>query len=250
MPSAFITLLCLSAHAWDVGDWPQADLRAQVARVVDAGAEVVEARGVPLVRAGAVTGAIVGRYTLGQYSYCHVLTVYEKGGQSWVTAGWGAGGCEQVAILGVLDLAGAGSLTFEDGWAPARPQEPAEVPKKPALAVLSRVRFDDGRVETNLLLLDLADLDRPFQILREEAGMHLPTWDPRAGMPVQRSLGTEPISLAVVQTGTGPELRLTARDIPTPDARCLEPVPEIHRFLFQEGRFVEQRSPTLDPGCP
>jgi hypothetical protein len=233
-----------------VGDWPQADLRAQVARVVDPGAEVLEARGVPLAHAGEITGAIVGRFQLGPYSYCHVQTVYEKGGQSWVTAGWGLGGCEAAAVLGVLDLAGEVSLAFDEGWAQATPQEPATAPKKPALALLTRQRFEDGQRRTELLLLDLADLDRPFQILRDGADTRLPVWDPHAGMPVQRSLGTEALSLAVAQTPAGPELRLTVRDIATPDSRCLKPAPEIQRYLLQEGRFVEQRSLPVDPGCP
>ncbi|MFH1463461.1 MAG: hypothetical protein ABIO70_03660 [Pseudomonadota bacterium] len=250
MPLLPLLLLALAAHAYDVGDWSPADLKAQVARVVSQEAEVVEARGVPLAHAGAITGAIVGRFELGEYTYCHVQTVYEKDGQSWVTAGMEIGGCEAAAVLGVLDLADEGSLAFRDSWAQANPQEPVATPKKPALAVLSRFRFDDGHVRTNLLLLDLADRDRPTQVLREDVSARYPLQDPRAGRPAQRSLGHEALSLAVAQTAQGPELLLTVKDVATPDSGCLEPAPEILRFLFQEGRFVQQRFTPPDPGCP
>lgn len=245
-----LLLLSLAAHAYDVDDWSPADLKAQVARVVSQEAEVVEARGVPLAHASATTGAIVGRFKRGEYTYCHLQTVYEKDWQSWITAGLEIGGCEAAAVLGVLDLAGEGSLALRDSWAQASPQEPVATPTKPALAVLSRFRFDDGHVRTTLLLLDLTDRDQPTQVLRENVSARYPLQDPRAGRPAQRSLGHEALSLAVAQTAQGPELQITVKGVATPDSGCLEPAPEILRFLLQEGRFVQQRSAPPHPGCP
>jgi hypothetical protein len=246
-----LLLLAMFAAAFAVGvaDWAESQRKAAVAERVGAGAEVLDARGVPLSRAGAIEGAIVGRYREGGYTYCHLLTVFTRGGQDWVSAGWGLGGCEDAAILGVLDLAGDGALTFADGWAGAAPQEPAVEAKKPALAVLTRLRYPEGQVHTELLVLDLGDLDRPFQVLRADAGTRLPTWDPRE-MPVQRSYGNEALALAVGQATEGPELRLTACDLPTPDSRCLAPAPITRRFLLRDGRFVEQLPRAMDPGCP
>jgi hypothetical protein len=211
---------------------------------------VVGAAGVPLRHAGATRGVILARHQQGAYTYAQALTVFVRGGQELVSSGWGVGGCEQAAVLGVLDLEGSGELVFSDGWAAAEPQEPVAGPKRPVLAILSRERDEDGGDRTELLLLDLRDPEKPWQLLRARAGAHYPIWDPRSDMPVQRSLGQEAQSLAVAQGEQGPELRLTLRELPTPDSRCLEPVPETRRFLFQEGRFVERYGEGLHEPCP
>jgi hypothetical protein len=245
-----LALLCLTAHAYDVGDWPQEQLRASAVQVLSPESTVVQAEGIPLRHAGATRGVILARHQQGAYTYTQVITVFERGGQTWLSSGWGAGGGEDVGVLGVLDLDAPGTLELHDGWVGSEPQEPVLAPNKPVLAVLSRVRFDDGVERVELLLLDLTDPEKPWQLLRAQVGTRLPIWDPRSDMPVQRSLGSQALSLAMVQGEQGPELQLVQRDLPTPDSRCLEPRPETRRFLFQEGRFVEQYSQVLHEPCP
>lgn len=245
-----LALLCLSALAYDVGDWPQEQLRASAAQLLSPESTVLEATGVPLQHAGATAGVILARHQQGAYSYVQVLTVFERDGQSWVSAGWGAGGCVDAAVVGVLDLEAPGSLTLVEGWAGASPQEPAAKPKRPVLAVLSRNRFDDGVERVELLLLDIADPEKPWQLLRARAGTRLPIWDPRSDMPVQRSLGTKVLSIAMVPGEQGPQLQIVERDVPTPDSRCLEPLPETRHFSFQEGRFVERLPTAFHEACP
>jgi hypothetical protein len=245
-----LALLCLTASAYDVGDWPQEQLRASAAQVLSPESTVVEVKGVPLEHAGATSGVILARHQQGAYTYVQVITVFERDDQTWLSGGWGAGGCVDAAVLGVLDLEAPGRLDLRDGWAGGAPQEPVAAPKKPVLAVLSRDRSEDGSERVELLLLDIVDPEKPWQLLRARAGSRIPIWDPRSDMPVQRSLGTEVLSLAMVQGEQGIELQIVQRNIPTPDSRCLEPQPETRRFLFEEGRFVEQRPQNLHEACP
>ena len=245
-----LALLCLTSFAYDVGDWPEEQLRASAAQVLSPDSTVVEAEGIPLQHAGATAGVILARHQQGAYTYAQVITVFERDGQTWLSAGWGAGGCDDVAVLGVLDLQAPGTLELKGGWADHEPQEPVAAPAKPVLAVLSRERSDDGVERVELLLLDISDPEKPWQILRARAGTKLPIWDPRSDMPVQRSLGSTVLRVAMVKGVQGMELQLVQRDVPTPDSRCLEPQPETRRFLFHEGRFVEQYPQALHEPCP
>ncbi len=250
MPLLLLVLLSFSALAYDVGDWPQEQLKTTAAQLLSPKSTVLSATGVPLVRAGATSGVILARHQQGEYSYVQVLTVFERGGQVLVSRGWGVGGCVDAAVLGVLDLAAPGVLLLDDGWARSAPQEPAAKPAKPALVVVSRQRYDDGVEHVELLVLDIADPEKPWQLLRARGGSRLPIWDPRSDMPVQRSLGVQGASLAVVPGASGPELHFVQRDVPTPDSRCLEPLPETRRFVFEEGRFVERYPAVLHEPCP
>lgn len=251
MPQLLLfALLALSALAYDVGDWPEVQLKAHVAQVVDPSATVLEAVGVPLERAGSTRGVILGRYQLGDWSYARVLTVFERDGQSWVSSGWGGGGCVDAVVLGLLDLETPSSIALHRGWAASAPQEPTEPAKRPVLVVLTKQRYEDGVERTEALLLDLSDPERPWQLLRTVVDHRLPVWDPRSDMPVQRSLGSEGLSLSLSPSEAGAELVLIRKDISTPDSRCLEPEPEIVRFLLEEGRFVEQRPASLHQPCP
>ncbi len=250
MLALLLFLICMSAYAYDVGDWPQQQLRDTALRVIDEGATVLEVEGIPLPGAGPVKGVILVRFQLGEYSYGRVLTVFDRDGQEWVSGGWGAGGCDDVALLGVLDMASPGRLELKGGWAPPEPQLPSSVPAKPVLAVITRDRADDGIERMELLLLDISDPERPWQVLRTWAGSRIPVWKPTPEMPPQRSLGSRALSLTLDPTDPGPTLLLTTVDLPTPDSRCREPVPEVQRFLFEGGRFVEQRPAGLHEPCP
>ncbi len=244
------SLLGLTAFATDLGDWSQAQLEATATSLLSPESTLVGAAGVPLQRAGATRGVILAQYRQGAFTHVQAMPLFERGGQELVSSGWGVGGCDRAAVLGVLDLGGHGRLSFADGWAAAEPQEPAAAPAHPVLAILSLDRDEDGGDRTELLLLDLRDPEKPWQLLRARAGAHYPVWDPHAGMPVQRSLGQEALGLAILQGEQGPELQLTLRELPTPDSRCLEPVPELRRFLFEEGRFVERYDGALHEPCP
>jgi len=245
-----LVLLCLSALAYDVGDWPQEQLKATAAQLLSPKSTVLEATGIPLAHAGGTKGVILARHQQGEYSYGQVLTVFDRDGQELVSRGWGVGGCVDAAVLGVLDLAAPGRLELDEGWAQATPQEPVAQPVKPVLAVLSRQRSDDGVDRIELLLLDISDPEKPWQLLRARAGSRFPIWDPHSDMPVQRSLGTLGLTVAMVPGEAGPELHFVQKNIPTPDSRCLEPQPETRRFVFQEGRFVEQQPGVLHEACP
>jgi hypothetical protein len=251
LAAIFVALLFApSVHAYDVGDWPQQQLEATAASVLPAESTVISAQGVPLEHAGPTTGVILAKHRQGEHSYVQVLTTFVKNGETWVSGGWGVGGCDEAVVLGVLDLAAPGVLELSANWAGPNPQEPVAAPTRPVLAVLSRERYDDGIERIELLLLDIADPEKPWQLLRARAGTRLPIWDPRSDRPVQRSLGTRVQRIAMVLGDQGPELQLTQRKIPTPDSRCREPEPETRHFLFQEGRFVEEHPGRLHEDCP
>ncbi len=250
MLTLLLALLIPFAHAYDVGDWPEEQLKTTAAQVLPPESTVVSATGIPLARAGRATGVILARHQQGEWQYVQVLTTWVQDGQTWVSGGWGAGGCDDAAVLGVLDLEGEGRLVLQDGWATDTPQQPAERPAKPVLVVLTRERYDDGIERVEALVLDIHDPAKPWQLARARAGSSIPIWDPRADMPVQRSLGVRVEQVYMIQGDQGPELHIVQRDVPTPDSRCLEPEPETRRLLFQEGRFVEQLPTTLHQPCP